>query len=222
MLGQIRSPDDIERAYIFFTTNRESCPPLLGIDIDLQENSSDTTSWPWSSSSLSSSESTNDRSGVFPLKWNIERSKFAIADQPRIALRKLKNQRSQRRNTHDNSALDSLMYPSTSLLVAEFTAQLQHSASEYFTCLHVATKKLDNNENSESFKFTHQGNNKLAFAQIVTTKDLLPIFLVVIFYLILLAFSALFSGLNLGKLIFKNISQFIVFFCFFLYFYLNI
>ena len=45
--------------------------------------------------------------------------------------------------------------------------------------------------------FVHQGSQNV-YTQIITTKDFLPIYIVIIFYIILLCFSALFSGLNLG------------------------
>lgn len=87
---------------------------------------------------------------------------------------------------------------------------LAHSTSKYYLCFFFE-KQLsgddDTNEYSDEMEylkqrvnydsFVHQGQSN-PFIQIITTKDLLPIYLVVIFYFTLLCFSALFSGLNLG------------------------
>lgn len=214
VLGQIRSIDEITRAFIFFTTDTLECPSLF--DLGGTENSSSS-----SSSDASSNNLDDERSAVFPLKWVSDRSKFAIIpDQKQKSLlrrsQRLRNSMTTATNgdssTDSSSSLSSQSTsPTTTLLVAEFTANLKHSSNPYYACLYVATKNKE--VNSGSFRFTHQGDS--AFGKIITSKDLLPLFLVIIFYIILLCFSALFSGLNLGKLNFwieKNVLFIYLFF----------
>lgn len=84
----------------------------------------------------------------------------------------------------------------TTLLVGEADIKLGHSSDKYYTCLSYAKNDTIRNQKTQ-LKFFHQGIENI-HGQFITVKDLLPIYLVVIFYLILLFFSALFSGLNLG------------------------
>lgn len=206
VLGQIRSIDEITRAFIFFTTDTLECPSLFDLG-GTTENSSSSSS----SSDASSNNLDDERSAVFPLKWVSDRSKFAIIpdqkQQQKSLLRRSQRQRNSMltatngggdSSTDSSSSLSSqsTQSPTTTLLVAEFTANLKHSSNPYYACLYVATKNKE--ANSGSFRFTHQGDS-LAVGKIITSKDLLPLFLVIIFYIILLCFSALFSGLNLGK-----------------------
>jgi metal transporter CNNM len=61
----------------------------------------------------------------------------------------------------------------------------------------LRVSKRENDPNQNQIVFFHQGTRQ-AYTQIITTKELLPIYLVILFYFVLLCFSALFSGLNLG------------------------
>ena len=81
----------------------------------------------------------------------------------------------------------SLSNSANSLLVAEASIKFKHSSDKYYTCLNL----------SSTYPTVHQGTKNI-FTHIITTKELLPIYLVVVIYFLLLCLSALFSGLNLG------------------------
>ncbi|CAF1059334.1 unnamed protein product [Brachionus calyciflorus] len=126
---------------------------------------------------------------AFKLDFIQDRSKLRFTENDAFVNRR------RARKLNDLSSLKNNLNPSidieTTLLVAETNIKLKHSSRSYFTCLSFSK---DPNEN---LVFFHQGS-KNVFSQIITTRDLLPIYLVVIFYFVLLCFSALFSGLNLG------------------------
>jgi hypothetical protein len=121
---------------------------------------------------------------VFSLKFNSNRSKFYNSNSMK------------RRFIRNQDSLD--MANKNTLLVAEANIQLKYNTSKYYACVYFE-KKNSTNDKKETFlsKFVHQGD-KNVWTQIITTRELLPIYLVIIFYFILLLFSALFSGLNLG------------------------
>jgi metal transporter CNNM len=81
--------------------------------------------------------------------------------------------------------------------VADLSVNLNHQADKYYSCLHLSKRSDEADELNEQLMFAHQGTRSF-LTQIITTKELLPIYLVIVFYLVLLMFSALFSGLNLG------------------------
>lgn len=88
----------------------------------------------------------------------------------------------------------------SSLLMADLMVKFKYNSNKYYACLNFAKKdKTGFNKEADmsNLKYTHQGVEN-TMTQIITTKDLLPIYLVVVFYFTLLCFSALFSGLNLG------------------------
>ena len=103
---------------------------------------------------------------------------------------RLKKTRQSAKNGNNNEI-------ETTLLVGEANIKLKHSSDKYYTCLSVSKKNKNEPNNQVIKKFSHQGIDNV-FGQFITVKELLPIYLVIIFYLILLLFSALFSGLNLG------------------------
>jgi len=124
---------------------------------------------------------------VFSLKFNSKRSKFHNSNSMKRKF--IRNQNSlDKANTN-------------TFLVAEANIQLKYNSSKYYACVYFEKKRnsSSNNKNETFFlsKFVHQGD-KNVWTQIITTRELLPIYLVIIFYFILLLFSALFSGLNLG------------------------
>jgi metal transporter CNNM len=89
----------------------------------------------------------------------------------------------------------------STLLVANVDVNFIYSKDKYYTCLHFS-KKQDAEDDLDlrrldQLKFVHQGTTN-PYTQIITTQELLPLYLVIIIYIILLCFSALFSGLNLG------------------------
>ena len=83
----------------------------------------------------------------------------------------------------------------TTLLVGEANIKISHFPDKYYTCLSYS--KNIKNVSNKNITFSHQGIDNI-YAQVITVKNILPIYLVVFFYLVLLIFSALFSGLNLG------------------------
>lgn len=74
------------------------------------------------------------------------------------------------------------------LFLGETKIILEHSQDQYYACI----------GNSLNNTFYHQSNSDCLMTTLVTNKSLIPLYLVVVFYLLLLCFSALFSGLNLG------------------------
>jgi metal transporter CNNM len=127
---------------------------------------------------------------VFTLNFLADKSKFYNSSTLRF-MKKRNSDRILSKNT---------------LLVAETAVRLKHNSSKYYACVHFKKKSADlndkqlitNNESDiHSLKFVHQGTSNV-WTQIITTKELLPIYLVIVFYFVLLCFSALFSGLNLG------------------------
>jgi hypothetical protein len=98
------------------------------------------------------------------------------------------------------------------LLFGSARIRLPHNSSKYYTCMAFAKKKAsgivsgtdkselsiqDFVELARRLRYVHQGN-KNVWSHIITAKALLPFYLVIVFYFVLLCFSALFSGLNLG------------------------
>ncbi len=96
----------------------------------------------------------------------------------------------------NNATDNSMFYTNNTMLVGHAVIRLKHGSPKYFTCVHFSTKR--NYKNETSLDFVHQGGRNI-WLNVITTKDLLPIWAVVIFYFILMMFSALCSGLNLGK-----------------------
>ena len=85
-------------------------------------------------------------------------------------------------NSLDNSSTNEAY-----LLIGELLQlRLEHSASKYYICLSF-----------DDVLYKHQGTDNL-FTSLITTKNVLPFYLVCVFYFVLLTLSALFSGLNLG------------------------
>lgn len=121
-----------------------------------------------------------DMNYVFSLNFDSVRSKFYNNSN-------LKRHRIRSDGNHYNSNRNSL-------LVAESTVLLKHNSSKYQACVYFEKKNLTP---VDEIKFVHQGTKNI-WIQIITTKEFLPLYIVIIFYLILLCFSALFSGLNLG------------------------
>jgi hypothetical protein len=89
----------------------------------------------------------------------------------------------------------------STLLVANVDVNIVHNDAKYYTCFYFAKKEHPDDaldlENLYQLNFVHQGREN-AYTQIITKQELLPVYLVVIIYIVLLCFSALFSGLNLG------------------------
>jgi hypothetical protein len=90
--------------------------------------------------------------------------------------------------------------PHSTLLVASVDVSFVYSTEKYYTCLYFAKKASPNDVFTEAIdygKFVHQGTAN-PYTQIMTTKEHLPFYLVITFYIVLMCFAALFSGLNLG------------------------
>jgi hypothetical protein len=84
----------------------------------------------------------------------------------------------------------------TSLLRALVKVKLKYTSKKYFSCLHISTNATRNFSN-RTFEFQHQGTQNI-FTHVITTKEFLPIYLVIILYSVLMLFSSLLSGLNVG------------------------
>jgi hypothetical protein len=176
----VETLDDIQDGYVFFTTNFQNC--------DL--------------SAANSSKKNKENSDLFKLKFLKGRSKFSNLAALNIISRRPR--RWTPSSDVDSAAASTTTTVPSSLIVAEFNLKLTYQNEKYFTCLHFSKKSKpadqdqdDDDDDSIALKFQHQGTGN-AFTHIITTKDLLPIYLVCIFYFVLLCFSALFSGLNLG------------------------
>jgi len=159
---QINNLDEIERSFVFFSTNKNKC---VSENFDKRNET--------------------ESSYMFSLKFNSDRSKFYNSNSKKQTL--IRNQ----------DGMDAAN--KNTFLVAEADINLKYNPSKYYACVYFEKKNSSFNDKNETFlsKFVHQGD-KNVWTQIITTRELLPIYIVIIFYFILLLFSALFSGLNLG------------------------
>lgn len=119
---------------------------------------------------------------IFKLEFDQNRSKFF-------------NNSALKKHRIRNTDRSQLIPNRSTLLVAETTVFLKYNASIYYPCIHF--ERQNHSKREDTLKFIHQGTRN-KWTHIITTRELLPIYLVIVFYSILLCFSALFSGLNLG------------------------
>jgi hypothetical protein len=174
----IRNTSDIKAGLIFFTTDPAECK---------------SSSFP---SSNSDGDTDRDTQVLFPLTFSKGKSKMHHYNLP--------GNGGLNGNFSTNESLTTTPPLPTdidsTLLVASVDVTFIYSTEKYYTCLYFAKKTSEDDVLTEPIdygKFIHQGTTS-PYTQIITTKEFLPIFLVVIFYIVLLCFSALFSGLNLG------------------------
>lgn len=133
----------------------------------------------------------NTESSLFKLDFIKERSRLYNYEQ-------INNRKARKLLPRDISAkFQQLQQSETTLLVAQISVELKHNSNKYYTCLSFQKKTAHLFPGEQILHFTHQGKNNV-FTQIITNEDLLPIYFVIVFYFLLLCFSALFSGLNLG------------------------
>ena len=167
---QINSIDDIKTSFVYFSTSDQDCIVNNWRIYDGKPKNVD-----------------KNLDYIFRLQFDPIRSKFY-------------NNSALKRHRIRNSDRFQLIPNRSTLLVADTTVFFKYNASKYYPCVHFEKKKnLSNFSIAEDdvLIFVHQGT-KNVWTQIITTRELLPIYLVIVFYSILLCFSALFSGLNLG------------------------
>lgn len=97
-------------------------------------------------------------------------------------------------NTYNNRLKNESSLMSFMLIGEVKGIKFEHSSDTYYPCLQFNMQ----NESVEAEKwYNHQGITN-HYLSIMTTKELLPLYAVIVFYLVLLSLSAMFSGLNLG------------------------
>lgn len=179
---KITELDQISSSYIYFTPSQNKCN-LTSYEV-YEANSK----YPV------------DTQPIFKLTFLNERSKLYQSNSNQIR-RRSKMYRIKTRSVTTTSNATGLpeFKNNHTLLVAHSTIQLKHSDSKYFACIHFETKKSVEKSpyKNGTLKFVHQGDRNI-WSNIITTQTVLPIWSVVILYLVLMAFSSLCSGLNLG------------------------
>lgn len=183
---KIVSLDQIAESFIYFTTSPSHC----NVTKNYQVYKGD--------SSLKNSDQSDI---VYKLNFLSERSKLYQKNSNllsrRIKLRRIIQKRNADSNLTDQKIHDSQLSNNT-LLVAHSVIRLSYDSSKYYACVHFSTKAENKNkENDGKLEFIHQGDKNI-WTNVVTTKDMLPIWVVVILYFVLLLLSSLCSGLNLG------------------------
>jgi hypothetical protein len=174
---EIKTLNDIQESQVKFTTDEFSC--------DDKQNDED-----------KDDEVTN--AVVYKIKFDQERSKLYTDEL--IQLQQDHLQRVQHSSAASQIQINDDYANNNTLLAGEITIKLPHASSKYYTCLNFAKKTKRQEIPPPPPPFIHQGDDHSLniYNQIITTKELLPLWLVIILYLILLSTSALFSGLNLG------------------------
>lgn len=176
---KITKLEDIASSYIYFTSSKNSCDVFNYEVYNESKDYSDAAEL------------------IFEIKFLDERSKLYQENsnliRRRSKIRKI-SPRSVTKQVNKDSEPD-MHYTNNTLLVGYTTIQLKYDPSKYYACVHFSTIKSDKNDNR--LHFVHQGGNNI-WNNIITTQDMLPIWVVVILYFILLLLSSLCSGLNLG------------------------
>ena len=169
----VSSLDEIQNGFVYFTQDPKECivPHDYLVYNELTKNDH------------------KSRNFLFRLNFLANKSSIESLNPKRIRKQKFLQ----------NSDTKSIKNNGTNFLVAELTINLKHNSLKYYSCVHFSRKTaLDTTtKTNKDLTFVHQGESFL-WTQIITTTELLPIYIVVIFYFVLLMFSALFSGLNLG------------------------
>ena len=169
--------DDIESSYLFYTTSKSDCSLTKGV---LYEENMEVV--PSNTSTL-----------IFKLDFLDERSKLY---QNVLVKSRSRLHRISQRNSNTTDAAN--MHNNT-MLVAHALISLPYEATKYYACLSFAKKTKNDNLTIDlhELRFVHQGEKNI-WTHIITTKDFMPVYVVVIVYVVLLLVSALCSGLNLG------------------------
>lgn len=173
---KIVSLEEIGNSYVYFTTSKNECNADNEYTV-YNENE----------------KIADDANLIFKLEFLGERSKL-YQSQDSYAKRMTKKHRIMSRSVDNGIEKDRI---NSTLLVAHSTIKLSYNPKKYYVCVHFEKKESKYSSANNPFKFVHQGGRNV-WSSIITTKDMLPIYMVVIFYLILLMFSSLCSGLNLG------------------------
>lgn len=177
---KVTTLDAVADCYVFFTSSKNECNASTYMIKDESQNN------------------IFDPNYVFKLKFHNDRSKL-YQSQSNFLKRRSKLQRLMSRDLSSNHTHNDDLSPNNTLLVGYTIVHLKYDSSKYYACVHFSTKKSSSGykRNDELLKFVHQGDKNI-WTNIITIKDLLPIYVVVIMYFVLLMFSALCSGLNLG------------------------
>lgn len=175
---KITELDQISSSYIYFTPDKNQCNLASYEVYDANSN------YPV------------DTQPIFKLTFLNERSKLYQSNSNQIRRRS----KMYRIKTRSVTTTSNTLKNNHTLLVGHSTIQLKHSDSKYFACIHFETKKGAEKSpyRNGTLKFVHQGDRNI-WSNIITTQTVLPIWSVVILYLVLMAFSSLCSGLNLGN-----------------------
>lgn len=186
---KIYSLEDIEYGFIYFTTNKVQCQTENDLTYAVTEEGE-----------MIDYKSHKNSNLIFRLDFLPDRSRFLR----QIDGQNIEIKQKRRLNQRDHQ---SSMQKNDTILVGRVNIRLKYSSNTYYTCVFFSKKDsmtstykypvVQTGENITDLLFVHQGVDNI-FSQIITTEDLLPIYVVICLYFILLCFSALFSGLNLG------------------------
>lgn len=180
---KISNIDEISSSFVYFTPHTNQCN-ISGFEVYDEGGKYDENS-----------------KYIFKLEFLNERSKLYQPNSNQLR-RRSKIQRIFPRHVTINlpETEDDDVVSNNTMLVAHSVIRLRHSPTKYYACVHFSTKKNDGSNiklNNKNLNFVHQRDRNI-WTNIITTQDLLPIYLVVILYFVLLLLSSLCSGLNLG------------------------
>jgi len=179
--GRITDLEEIDASFVYFTTSQNNCNLSTSYQIYNPET-----------------KYSEDTQLIFKLTFIDERSKLYRSKNLSGIRRRNFLHKIDTRSTEDAPILE----PSanSTLLVGHSLIMLKFNPSNYYTCIHFSRKKSTIEgvtKPDKSLRFVHQGTDSL-WGSVITTQDIMPIWIVIILYIILLMFSSLCSGLNLG------------------------
>lgn len=180
---QITDLSQVVNSYVYFTLHQNVCNETNLEVYDHTKKYSKTATY------------------AFKVDFDGDRSKLYGQKKGNRLMRKSAKRRIISRDVNSQSdQTNGMSYEKNTLLVGNATIRLKHGSPKYYACVHFASNMTQDEEGE--FNYVHQGDLNL-WCNIVTQQDLLPIWAVVILYFILLMFSSLCSGLNLGKSLHK-------------------
>ncbi len=180
--GRVTDLTEIDTSFVYFTTSQNTCNLSAPYEVY-----NPATKYP------------KEAQLVFKLEFIVERSKlFQTNNLNRVMRRRSRLHKIETRSADGAPVLDTSV--NSTLLVGHSVIMLRYSPTNYYACVHFSRKKSPAGSAlrpNGTLRFVHQGSGGV-WTSVITTQDMLPIWAVVILYLILLMFSSLCSGLNLG------------------------